>query len=140
MLPARERCHWWSWRTANTNVHSCLVTRGAKIYLYREDDRTSTGRFRKLVLRIDFGEGRWPLCALELGPRALRTSEEREKLCAKGLMVSLRPGQYLKTSPVRMMLFPLQILSRFFSLSLSCGSAQNRFGPRLDDGGTLFRN
>lgn len=74
------------------------------------------GRFRKLVLRIDFGEGRWPLCALELGPRALRTSEEREKLCAKGLMVSLRLGQYLKTSPrTNDALFSSS--SSFFSLS-----------------------
>jgi len=31
-------------------------------------------------------------------------------------MVSLRPGQYLKTSPMRMMLLPLLILSRFLFL------------------------
>jgi len=142
LLPAslRGRFHWWSWWMANTNVHSCLVTRGVKIYFSAlENDRISTGRFRKLVLRIDFEEGRWPLCVLELGLRVLRTLRNVKSSCEGVDSISKTRIVFENKLHTNDALSFSDSFSLF--LALSCGNVQNRFGPRLvDDGGTLFRN
>lgn len=115
-----------------------VQSRVVRKYICTSDDRISMGRFRKLVLRISTLEkGGDPFVPSRSAhgpfglPRNVKSSCEGVDGISKARTVfenKPHANDALSSSN-----------SFSLSFSLSCGNAQNRFGPRLDDG-TLFRN